>query len=338
MAWVISMIKVLITGAGGDVATGVIECLLKAEIKTKIFLAGNNRYACAMYSKFKSFTVPNVIEPTYVSKIIKILQDHEIDVLIPTIDQEIALIAFRKHEIEKISKCIVLVGNYEAVKVCSDKKLTIDFLKKNNFKFPYTQLYNEVGLTKFLKKNDYSFILKNRYGNGSKEVFLITKKSDLKNHRFNDDFIVQEYIKSSDGEYTTGIYTNLQGKTVAACTLRRTLENGATNFAERVHDAANEKMLNKIASKLHLPYLNIQSIKKNGEFIPFEFNGRFSGTTGVIRKVFNGPELQIKEFLLKEQLIATNVPDNFFAVKHSTYAYINENMLNDLDSRSKNYI
>lgn len=331
------MLKVIVTGAGGDVASGVIDCLLAADIKTDIYLVGSNKYASSMYSTVKSFIVPTVKDPEYITKLIQIILDHEIDVLIPTIDSEISLISHNKSFIENNSRCLVLVGNTESVDICSDKKLTIDFLKRNGFSFPKTELYNDIGLSNFLKTNNYPFILKNRFGNASKEVYLINRESELYQFDFNNNFILQEYLDPTSGEYTTGIYTDKSGLTIGSCTLRRTLVNGSTQIAEIVQDPENEQNLNQIAIKLGLPYLNVQSIKVNGKLIPFEFNGRFSGTTGIIRKVFNGPELQIKEYFLNESLVCLEKRDNFIAIKYNNFMYIDETMVFELENRSRKY-
>ena len=44
-----------------------------------------------------------------------------------------------------------------------------------------------------------------------------------------------------------------------------------------------------------IKYLNIQARLFNNEVYIFEFNGRFSGTTGIISIVFNAPEMFIRE-------------------------------------------
>ena len=57
-----------------------------------------------------------------------------------------------------------------------------------------------------------------------------------------------------------------------------------------------------MAQAAGLKYINIQSMRRGDKLIPFEFNGRLSGSTAMVSKIFNAPEMFVRERLLGETL------------------------------------
>ena len=79
---------------------------------------------------------------------------------------------------------------------------------------------------------------------------------------------------------------------------------------------AIESTVIEIARTLDMQFLNIQGALRNGcEFIPFEFNGRFSGTVAVSAKVFNAPGLWIRENFLGESVGQSTNREDFIAFR-----------------------
>lgn len=317
-------LRLLITGGGGQVAQGVMYCLEESELDLEIYLAGNDPYSIDLHNHKNSILMGNVNEKDYIHRLIELIFKYEIEVLIPTIDSEIVKIAKAKIEIEEKTRCIVLVGNIKSVEITSDKKKTIDFLSENGFAHPSTECMGGEGFEIFLSNNDFPCVIKSRFGNASKEVYVIRSRAEGYKWVGNSDYIVQEFLDPLDGEFTTGIYTDKNGVPVASCTLKRSLQYGGTQIGERIVDVKLEEPLRAMASTLGLPYLNVQSMKVGQKLIPFEFNGRFSGTTGMISKVFNGPELYIREHVLNQQIEPVVSTLSFIASRGSYFGYFSE--------------
>ncbi len=324
-------LRVLVTGGGGQVAQGVLYCLDKTDLDLEIFLAGNDPYAIELHSRQNSVLMSEVSDICYIQELKEIITRLCLDVLIPTIDSEIVKISRAKSQIERETGCKVLVGNPTAVEIASDKEMTINFLKENGFPHPLTERLEEGGFERFIVKRGFPCVIKGRYGNASKDVFLVKSKEEAAQWIGNSDYLIQEYLDPKEGEFTTGIYTDKKGLTIGACTLKRNLRNGSTQTGERIIESNLEQPLNEMASTLGLPYLNIQSMKINGEFIPFEFNGRFSGTTGMLSRVFNGPEFYIREHVLNQNLEPVNNFVKFFVSRGSYFGYFEQSDVDFLE-------
>ncbi len=151
----------------------------------------------------------------------------------------------------------------------------------------------------------------------------------------NDAFVVQEYLPDDDGEYTTGVYLGDDGEIKGSCTFLRELKGGSTYKATRIVDEALESVPNAIVLGLGMKYLNVQSRKRNGTLMPFELNGRFSGTTGMVSKVFNAPEMFIRERVLKEALVPVTNRDVFHVMRSFEETYATPAQMDDLLSRAR---
>jgi len=327
-------LKILVTGGGGQVAQGVLYSLENTNLDIEIFLTGNDPFSIELHSRENSILMCNVNDKHYVENLVAVIKKFEIDALIPTIDSEIVKVANAKIEIESKTRCKVLVGNPNAIEITSDKAKTIDFLKENGFAYPITERLEKNGFEKFLVKSSFPCIIKSRFGNASKDVFFVKSKKEAQKWIGNSDYLIQEFLDPREGEFTTGIYTDKNGITVGACTLKRNLKNGGTQIGERIINATLEEPLLRMAISLGLPYLNIQSMKIDGKLVPFEFNGRFSGTTGMISKVFNGPDFYIREHVLNEKLKPINNLLRFYVSRGSYFGYFTQEDLDSLETSS----
>lgn len=267
---------------------------------------------------------------------IKILNKFEINLLITTVDSEISLISKNKKLIEDSTKAIVFVDNYNSVSICNDKYLTYKFLKENNFEYLKTNLFSKFKLLK--KKSDIKFplILKKRQGRGSKDIYIINDFNDILKFNENDDFIVQEYINETNLEYTAGVYIGDDNKFNLTCIFNRELKNGSTFVAQRVINENMSKQLIILAKKLKMKYLNVQFFYIDSKVIPFEFNGRLSGTLIMISKVFNVIELFIREKIFKEDINPQISEEIFIAMRYYSEVYTKPSKVEDILLRSEN--
>lgn len=182
--------------------------------------------------------------------------------------------------------------------------------------------------------NRFPYILKSRTGCGSKEVLQLENKEQVENVNFSSDKIIQE--KLAGDEYTAGVYLGKDKKVKGICIFKRKLKCGSTNFAERIIDKNMESYLSLIATKLGLDYVNIQFRLKNGLPCPFEFNGRFSGTTGMISRIFNAPEMWLKENLLGVSLPVSDNKEKFCVMRYAEEIYATQDEIESLMNRGVN--
>jgi carbamoyl-phosphate synthase large subunit len=296
-------LNVLISGGGGDVADATLDCLKVSTLNLNIVIASSNRNALLTYDANGLVQLPEVSSPKYLSALIKALKFLEIDIFFPTVASEMLFIAMHVQEIELQTGTKVFVGQDAMVKTFSDKYATVEFLRQNNFAYPDTCLFedseNDMAL---LKRPQYPLIAKPRFGNGSKGFLIVRDRNDLSQIDRSVDYVLQEMLPVSDGEFTAGVYVAKRKTVVGVCILKRLLNNGSTVIAERILDRRVETQLENIAICANIPYVNIQFALKENVVVPFEINPRFSGTTFMQVKVLNAPEMAIKEQVLNLEL------------------------------------
>jgi carbamoyl-phosphate synthase large subunit len=288
-------IKVLVTGAGGDGAQGVIRALRKSRSSYEIAsVCINNRSPGLHMSDIFEISPPIVLESEYVNFLIEFINCNKIDILIPTIDGEISLISSNRCKIEQKTNSKVIVGSIKSTKICSDKLETSEYLCKIGVDQPTILSIDRVDLIKDSITSGTRIIKKPRIGGGSKGISLLDMGDLEKDDWLNKDFIYQKFQKYSK-EYTAVVMKD-DDNIVAVTVLERILTNGRTTWCKRVLSDKYDKMLRKIAKGLDIPYLNIQFGIVNDTPYVFDLNPRFSGSTGVFSEVFNGPHLLTQRY------------------------------------------
>jgi len=321
------MINILISGVGGDVAQGVIKCLQRSVLETQIYKIGHNTEESWLYKDNLSFLCPTICSDNYIDYLTSFINKHKIDVYIPCIDSEIYKIANHAKDITEKTGCQVIVGDVDRILICEDKYQTYKFLKDNGFSYPETYLYPGP------EEYNFPYILKSKTGCGSKDIHLVNNESELNSLQFSENHILQERLEG--GEYTAGVYLGNDKEVKGVCIFKRKLKCGSTNFAERIVDKDMESYVCSIAEKLGLNYVNIQFRLKDGLPCPFEFNGRFSGTTGIISRVFNAPEIWLRENILNEYVSPYKNAQKFYVMRYAEEIYATEEQIKSLVERSK---
>ena len=327
--------RILVSGAGGDVAQGVLKSLQGSNLKLDLFATCVTPYSSWLHKDgIRGFVAPLATSSDYVPFLIKLMRKHHIDVFFPTVDSEILKIAKEKLRIEAETNAIVFVGDVDNVEVTVDKLKTAKFLQKFGFQYPVSVSAADPAALALEKQFSYPLIIKKRSGRGSQDVYKVNSRDELTHFLGKDEFLIQEWLDPCDGEYTSGIYLGDDGHVKGICTLRRELKHGSTYIAVRVIDPRLETPLEGIARRLGLKYVNIQSMRRGDLLVPFEFNGRLSGSTAMVSRVFNAPEMFIRERLLGEELQRAVNDYQFVAMRYYEEVYANPASIDDLISRS----
>jgi len=241
-----------------------------------------------------------------------------------------------KNFIENKTNVKIFIDNLEKIEICEDKYLTNKFLVKNSFYAPKTASMDDLNLNEFLSKNNYPLILKTKSGNGAKNVIKVNNYEELKPFIGNSSWLLQEFL-NIENEITSGIYIGEDKEIKGIYILKRTLKSGSTHHAERIIDETLEKQLIDIAKKMNMKYLNIQAVYENNKVLPFEFNGRLSGTTGAMRQIFNIPEMFIKECILKEYISPSDNKEKIFFTRYNEEIIYTQNDIDNLKTRSGSF-
>lgn len=333
--------RVLIVGiAGASLGTEIYKCLVSSEAY-EIFGCDISALAYGLYEDGFS-KVFCTDKSNYVKNIIEICINNKIDLIIPGAEEPTLLLAAQKKLFAQTG--LILASNDpDVIKLCTDKILCFDFLANMDIRVPLFATennYNEVfsaGIPCIVKPATGS--------GGSSFVFLAKNKKEASIYieyliRNNQRPMVQEYIPHEEGEFTIG--TLVLGERIGSIALKRIFNSKlsilhkskigliSTGYSQGlIDDFTNirqtcEKIAKKLGSK---GPLNIQGRVKEGTFIPFEINPRFSASTYLRAMAgFNEIDLYIK-FLLGEKVDIPKKIQHGYYLRSLTEKYINNENL-----------
>jgi carbamoyl-phosphate synthase large subunit len=287
--------KVLIAGiAGASLGTELLKTLILAK-EYEIYGADISETAYGLYDS--GFTETFIADNNnYIQSIIDICLKRNIEIIIPGGEVPLNLLSHKKNELAKHG--IQYIGNdINIVNTFSDKNKTFEVLKSHGFAIPVTVLgiskedINTVGLPCIVKPTTGT--------GGSVMVFSASTVNEAWTYcqfilNSGKSPIVQEYIPDSEGEFTVGVLSFPDGEIAGSIAMKRNLDAKLSVISKRdniiisggysqgyIDDYSDirvqcEKIAKVVGS--HGP-LNIQGRIKNGNFMPFEINPRFSAST-----------------------------------------------------------
>ncbi len=294
---------ILVTGVGGAAGISTIRAL-KLTGKFKIIGVDANPLSAGFKFCDEFYKVPYASDKYFVDYLLELSEKKKVAVLIPTVDEELLVIARNREKFERIGTK-VLVADEEALVSVLDKYLSYQKLGKALFARTWT-------LDEFMKDNPLSFpvIIKPRLGRGSRNTHMIENIDEL--HilaRKVRDPIVQEYLE--EPEYSVDVLSDLSGKAIIAIPRKR-LEIKAGVTWRGIIDLRKDIMevSKKVAQYFKLAGLScIQLRFKDGKPKVFEVNPRIGGTS--ILSVYAGVNIP----LLAVKIILGEPIDTSFSIK-----------------------
>jgi len=282
--------NILVTGIGGNVGQGVIRNLQSLSLPLNIIGCNVIEMSPGNHLCDKVYLAPYAYHEDYISTIQKICEKEKIDLILPTTDYEVYYLSVHQHLFPPMP-----ISPAETNINFLDKYKTWQFFSKNQIPFAQAFLPSEYS------NQFHEYIVKPREGRGSRGIHL--NPPDVKS--FSDEYMVQQLWKGK--EITTAFYVKKNGDLHGLITFERELQSGATTFCEVTtqYDAIMVEMIKKMMSSLKIVgSCNIQAIvdEKSGEIVPFEINGRISGTNS-IRSQFGFKDIQyaVEEYLLNRE-------------------------------------
>ncbi len=275
--------KVLVTGCGGDIGQSIGKILNNQE---HITLSGcdisNKNAGQFIYTNF--FIGLPCNDESYLNFIENYVNKNNIDLIIPIAEPELRFLS-KNDILTHIGKAKLLVASKKVLEIGFDKLKTAEFLEQNELPFPKTTLI------KNNTPNNFPVILKSRLGSGSADVYLVENIEDFKYlQKKHPDFIIQEYLEETKGEFTCGVFKSKNGIT-RTIILKRELTGGYSGYGEIIENKDIENVLTTIANKIDLVgSINIQLRLTQKGPVVFEINPRFSSTV-LFRDMFGFKDL-----------------------------------------------
>ena len=325
-------IPVMITGVGGG---GHGEQILKAlrMASTPYLIVGGDMNHCSkgLAEVDHPYILPPAPASDYIDAVLRVCRRHSVRALFHGSEPELK--AFSAHRKTFEAEGIFLpINPADVIDTCMDKFKTVEWLNQHGFKTPRSSL---IASLEDLKKVDFfPAVLKPVVGGGgSNNLFLAQDKAELDflgTALFQNlgHFLVQEYVGSTDEEYTVGVLLDMNGNFLNSIAVKRMILSGLSNrikVQNRAGDPEFGKILaissgvsqgeigrfpditapcEAIAQKLGCRgAVNIQCRFSKKEVYVFEINPRFSGTTSLRAMVgYNEPDILIRKHLFGEEI------------------------------------
>jgi len=265
-------LKILITGAHGDLACSIIK-IIKKEFPMSIIIGTDlikHGPGEELFDKiYKSPSVKNTKYKKFFKNIVK-----KIDLIIPTTETEINYLAKNK-----LTKKKILINKYQIIKTFNEKIKTHNFLIKE-FKPMSLKYCYLLKNSSRIKNKKLPFFLKKNIGSGNQNYQIIDNKIKLQNltQLNNKEWVIEEYLNKKSPEFTAAIVKFKKFNKI--CIFKRKLHKlGHTMYAEVYKNPKIERQLLKISQRINLNgCLNVQFKIINNRIKIFDINPRLSSS------------------------------------------------------------
>jgi len=296
----------------------------------------------------KTALVPKANSPNYVESLLDLCGEEEAVAVAPGSEPETLIIAANRGRF--VSEGILpMVNELEVIRLCSNKAALFERLEKLATPCPITRLVtnpNDVDI------GQYPVIVKPaRATGGSRFCFIAEGPAEAKfftQYLLDRDIapIVQQYIPTSDDEYTVGVTSVPDGAVIGSIALKRQLQSRLSystrylspppSYEDRVvSSGVSQGLIDSfheiqqqcewIAHQLGSRWcLNIQGRLWNKVFYPFEINPRHSGTTYLRAMAgWNEPDILLK-WCLNGVLPERKAPKRGFYLRGLTELFVDK--------------
>jgi carbamoyl-phosphate synthase large subunit len=245
----------------------------------------------------KAFIVKPTQHRDYIKDILKIVSENRIDLLVPTVDLDLKLLAQNKQKFANLG-CYVLISSPEVVEICQDKRKTFRFLRENGFDTPLTMSVQTAMAAKNLK---FPCFLKPWDGYAGRGNAVVNNRRDLKLYSKKvPNCIVQEFIAGT--EYTCDVFVDFELK--ARCVVPRKRIEVRGGEVSKGQVVKNPRIMKRAASVVELlgagpGVITLQLFLDKKRKIKFiELNPRFGGGVPLsIKAAANFPKWILQQLL-----------------------------------------
>jgi len=169
---------ILITCVGGDLAPQMIQELkFNSRHDIKVIGVDANSEASGQYFCDEFSTVPFGLDPSYVSIIQKLILLHNVDLVIPTSDEEAMALSHSRTKVEK-NGCQLACVSSEIIDILSDKGKTYQFLKDKGVHVPVTKIIKDINTLKTIVEEMHKdfgpVVIKPSIARGGRGVYIIS--------------------------------------------------------------------------------------------------------------------------------------------------------------------
>jgi carbamoyl-phosphate synthase large subunit len=266
--------RILVTGLGGPAGTNVVNFMPDGAVVAASDSDSSKKAELQRIGKadVKFFTVPPAINSdAFRHAISQIVISENIDVVIPTVDEELLVLSCRQEEIN----ARIVVSPYETIRTCSDKALLYEKLSGQPFCPRYVVAENRQDLSRLGTGNVF---MKPRRGRGSRGVRSFNGYTEIPEDKINKDNVFCENLPGQ--EYTTDCLFDFDGTPLVIVPRKRLeVKGGVSSRGETERHGEITENVKKLSGIFKfIGHVNIQfKADPSGMMKLVEINPRFSG-------------------------------------------------------------
>lgn len=248
------------------------QALHAVGVPGRIIVTDVNPLSPAVHVADRAYRIPLCTDPNYVSELLAICAAERIRLVVPTIDDELALLGQVGYRFRDAG-ALVACSPPDTSVICNDKFETCRHLRAAGVPAAATYLPSALPSSPALP-----LFIKPRVGRGAVGAFPVRSAEELRFFLgYVNDPVIQEYL---DGpEFTIDVLCDFGGQPLAIVPRERVvIRAGVTDRGRTVQDPRLIELAR--AACAALPFagpLNIQCRMRRGEPVIFEINPRFSG-------------------------------------------------------------
>ena len=266
--------RILITGAGGPAGVALIKQLAPlGHVVHGVDMQAVDNPGLSFFD-----TVPAASDPAMVQQLKRHIIQHNIDVLIPTVADELPTIA---HAREQLAPATVVIGSAPAVDIAFDKYLTMQHLSAAGVFVPRFALPSEFDTASAaLNAFGGQLVLKPRVGRGGRGFRVVTSTDDVDWSTLDDALIIQEFAPGT--EYAPMVFTSSRTDQTTVVVVEKTANKpGVTErvASESMPDVAALAADTARAMGLTGPVDIDVRINAAGQPVVLEVNARFGANS-----------------------------------------------------------
>ena len=272
-------INVLILSAGRRVE--LVNCFKAARdrlnIEGVIIAADASTLAPALYFADQRETVPYISQnDSYINSIIRICNKYGVDLIVPTIDTELILLAERREEIESGTGAKVLISSPDVIAICRDKTNTQRWLEEHGFLVPRMISDEDIEEGRAI----YPLFIKPLDGSSSINAYRVESRDELDTYRNligRGRYIVQDFMEGT--EYTVDCFLDMEGNIITVVPrIRIATRSGEIAKGRIVRDEGIIRDVERLLTELHpIGHITIQCMRTDRGIEYIEINPRFGG-------------------------------------------------------------
>lgn len=294
----------------------LIKAFQDAKSSMKLICADSDPLAPSFREADRSQVLPLFSDPQCLPSVLEFCAAEKVSALIPLTNKSIEFMADHRQELGAGGRRLWVPEN-RAIEICHDKWKLFEFLRDEDFDTPPTFLPGKTATS-------FSLIAKPRWGEGSKDLFVLENSDDL-------DFYMKKcphhvFQQQIDGqEFSVDAFFDQHGSPRLIVPRERLAVRGGEVMVSRINMDANiiEKVV-ALGARLGLTGpCTIQGIQDDEAFYFTDVNLRFgSGYVHTISAGGNVPLMMYKELIgqeldsvkldIKDHSVMTRYPENIF--------------------------